>query len=167
MNMNRRNRPSEFESAKVTTRRGFIGTSFAAAASAAMSRARAGDGKAGMADAPASFSPAGELQERIRMTRDRLTGDGEPSFSDRFVLADVALDPVYPRRFTNYSGDLSGRYVGALSLLPPVEGTSRHLRFEYVHGGWTQRLPLVLRPISEQTAGEPHIVAVWFRVRHG
>ena len=50
---------------------------------------------------------------------------GVPSFSKRFILADVALDPAYPRRFSNYSGDLSGRYIGALALFPPPEGTAQ------------------------------------------
>ena len=71
------------------------------------------------------FAPAGELGLRIRMTQDRLTRSGVPSFSAPFVLADVSLDASYLRRFSNYSGDLSGRYIGALALLPPVEGTAR------------------------------------------
>ncbi len=79
----------------------------------------------GPARTPGPFNPGGELSTRITMTQKRLIGDGVPSFSDSFVLADVSLDPAYPRRFSNYSGDLSGRYIGALSLMPPGGETGR------------------------------------------
>jgi hypothetical protein len=69
--------------------------------------------------APASTA-AGELGARIALTMDRFTGGGVPAFTREFVIADVALEP--PRRFNEYSGDLSGRYVEALSLLPPAGG---------------------------------------------
>ena len=42
----------------------------------------------------------------------------DPTFSDNFILADVILSPEYPRRFSNYSGDISGRYIGAVAMLP-------------------------------------------------
>ncbi len=60
---------------------------------------------------------AGELQERIRLTAERLLRGGPPVFTREFVLADVTLGGQ--RRFSEFSGDLSGRYLGALSLLPP------------------------------------------------
>ena len=65
-------------------------------------------------------APAGELAERIRLTADRLTRGGRPEYTRDFVLADVALDRR--RRFWEFSGDLSGRYVEALSALPPAGG---------------------------------------------
>ena len=55
----------------------------------------------------------GPLADRIRLTRDRLLAGSGPRMSDDFVLADVRLTP--PRRFANFSGDLSGRYIGALA----------------------------------------------------
>ena len=56
---------------------------------------------------------------RIQMTLDRLTGtDFSPVFTSDFILADVSLDPDYPRRFYNFSGDLSGRYIEVMSLFP-------------------------------------------------
>jgi DUF1680 family protein len=64
--------------------------------------------------------PAGELAERIALSAGRLTRGKVPEFTHEFILADVALEP--PRRFNEYSGDLSGRYVEALSVLPPGEG---------------------------------------------
>jgi hypothetical protein len=45
-----------------------------------------------------------------------LTGDRyKPVFTDDFILADINIDFENPRRFYNYSGDLSGRYIEALS----------------------------------------------------
>jgi DUF1680 family protein len=38
---------------------------------------------------------------------------GPPVYTDDFVLADAV--PQHSRRFTNYSGDVSGRYIGALA----------------------------------------------------
>ena len=59
------------------------------------------------------------FDHRLQMTLDRLTGtDVSPVFTPEFILADVALDPDYPRRFYNFSGDLSGRYVEVMSLFP-------------------------------------------------
>ena len=60
---------------------------------------------------------AGELQDRIRLTADRLLHGGPPAFTPELILADVTLDKS--RRFAEFSGDLSGRYLGALALLPP------------------------------------------------
>jgi len=60
--------------------------------------------------------PQGEFTLRHEMTRQRLTGDRyKPVFTDEFILADVNIDLENPRRFYNYSGDLSGRYIEALS----------------------------------------------------
>jgi DUF1680 family protein len=61
----------------------------------------------------------GELAARARLTADRLTHGGRPAYSREFVLADVALDRR--RRFWEFSGDLSGRYLEALSVLPPED----------------------------------------------
>lgn len=72
----------------------------------------------------ATVRPEGELARRITMIHDRLMRGEAPRFTEAFVLADVALDPNYPRRFSEYSGDLSGRYIGAMALLPPAGGLS-------------------------------------------
>ena len=64
------------------------------------------------------------FDHRMQMTLDRLTGsDVSPVFTPEFILADVALDPDYPRRFYNFSGDLSGRYVEVMSLFPEQAGS--------------------------------------------
>ncbi len=62
--------------------------------------------------------PAGDLARRIDLTARRLTQSGIPAYTEDFVLADVTLDTR--RRFWNFSGDLSGRWVEALAVLPPA-----------------------------------------------
>ena len=69
-----------------------------------------------VAAVPVGPRAAGELGARIALSAERLTRGGVPAFTRDFILADVALEP--PRRFNEYSGDLSGRYVEALSVLP-------------------------------------------------
>jgi len=62
------------------------------------------------------FIPGGELAARIDLTHQRFDRIQEPAFSDVFILQDVALDPATPRRFQEFSGDVSGRFLGALAL---------------------------------------------------
>jgi len=62
--------------------------------------------------------PDGELDHRIRLSVDRLLDPNRrPAFTPDFILADVDLKPEDPRRFYNFSGDLSGRYIEVISLL--------------------------------------------------
>jgi DUF1680 family protein len=58
-----------------------------------------------------------EFQNRLIASESRLvSSDIPPVFTGDFILADIKLDPEYPRRFSNYSGDLSGRYIEVMSL---------------------------------------------------
>lgn len=57
---------------------------------------------------------AGNLTDRFNLTAKRVLKDGPPVFDEKFVLADANAQPG--RRFTEFSGDVSGRYIGALSL---------------------------------------------------
>lgn len=50
---------------------------------------------------------------RKRAALDRILSGGPPFFTPDFVLADAV--PRHTRRFTNFSGDVSGRYLEALS----------------------------------------------------
>jgi DUF1680 family protein len=101
----------------MTTRRAFTGSLLGAGAALA---ARAGAGAdprpAPAGDPGAGLAPAGELGARVALTASRLGGGGVPAFSREFVVADVVQDSR--RRFSEYSGDLSGRYVEALSVQP-------------------------------------------------
>ena len=65
-----------------------------------------------LAAGPAFF--AGELTERFNRTLERVLRGGPPAYDEAFLLADVIPEDV--RRFTKFSGDLSGRYVGALAI---------------------------------------------------
>ena len=57
---------------------------------------------------------AGDLTRRFELTLERVLQGGPPAYTRELLLADVIPNDI--RRFTNFSGDLSGRYVGALAL---------------------------------------------------
>ena len=61
------------------------------------------------------------LHQRYMLTLKRVLSGGEPAYTEKFILAD--LRPVAERRFTEYSGDVSGRYIGALATAARVYGT--------------------------------------------
>jgi DUF1680 family protein len=71
-----------------------------------------------LAAGPSLF--AGELTARFDRTLERVLHGGPPAYDEAFLLADVIPEDV--RRFTNFSGDLSGRYVGALAIAGPNRG---------------------------------------------
>ena len=74
-------------------------------------------GCGGPASRKASKTEAvGEFTHRMNMTEERLTGSQfNPVFTPEFILADVNINRENPRRFDNYSGDVSGRYIEAFS----------------------------------------------------
>lgn len=51
--------------------------------------------------------------DRYRLTRDRVLSGTGPAYSSEFLLSDLRGEPG--RRFTNFSGDTSGRWIGALA----------------------------------------------------
>ena len=58
---------------------------------------------------------------RYELTLARVLKGESPAYTEEFLLADVRPEPV--RRFTEYSGDLSGRYIGALATAAHVYGS--------------------------------------------
>lgn len=54
-----------------------------------------------------------DLDDRLDRALRRVVDGEAPRYDQQFVLADLAGRP--DRRFLNFSGDLSGRYIGALS----------------------------------------------------
>ena len=66
----------------------------------------------------AGTTPRGEFAMRMRRIQDRLTRPGFPEYTQEFILADVKLDPSYPRLYSDFSGDVSGRYIEALAVAP-------------------------------------------------
>ena len=65
---------------------------------------------------------AGDWSARFDLTLHRILQGGPPYFDDDFVVADAV--PQNTRRFTNFSGDVSGRYIGALSAAARHAGGS-------------------------------------------
>ena len=65
---------------------------------------------------------AGDLTERFELTLERVLRGGPPAYTRDLLLADVIPENV--RRFTNFSGDLSGRYVGALAMASLHKGAA-------------------------------------------
>jgi DUF1680 family protein len=63
---------------------------------------------------------AGDMTARFDRTLDRLLKGGPPYFSTGFVLADAV--PQHTRRFTEFSGDVSGRYIGAVAMAAQLQG---------------------------------------------
>ena len=59
---------------------------------------------------------SGQLKQRVELTYRRLLNGAEPTFTDEFILADLIVDPRKPRRFDDFSGDLSGRFIGAMAI---------------------------------------------------
>jgi DUF1680 family protein len=86
---------------------------------------RGGLAKAGTAQSEGSadstaWSRGGDLSARFELTLRRVLAGESPAYTEEFLLADVRAEPV--RRFTEYSGDTSGRYIGALATAAQVYG---------------------------------------------
>ena len=74
------------------------------------------------ANSPASTSTNASMQERYQLTLRRVLTGTSPAFTEEFLLADVR--PTAGRRFTEFSGDTSGRYIGALATAARVYRTN-------------------------------------------
>jgi hypothetical protein len=146
------------------TRRGFLGASGAGAA-LAMGR-RAVPPAASGAPAPGatpSCVPRGDFAERVALSARRLTVTGTPAYSEPFVLADVTLDAR--RRFYNFSGDVSGRYLEALSALPPPGRSARDLaglvKAILVHQRPDGRFGRAELAFTAEETGNEHMALLW------
>lgn len=80
----------------------------------------------------ATSAVAGELTDRLQLTKTRVLEGAAPHFDERFILADASALPG--RRFTEFSGDVSGRYIGALSVLAKESGERYTLLDRVVDG---------------------------------
>ena len=63
---------------------------------------------------------SGEFPDRYRLTLERVLHGGPPRYSVDFVTADAV--PRHIRRFTEFSGDVSGRYLEALAVCARERG---------------------------------------------
>ncbi len=75
-------------------------------------------------------TPHGETRKRIERAYDRLRST--PLNDIEFVLSDVMFK--YDRRFTNYSGDISGRMLGALNACDAALGQETPFIEELIQG---------------------------------
>ncbi|HSD26244.1 MAG TPA: beta-L-arabinofuranosidase domain-containing protein [Vicinamibacteria bacterium] len=121
---------------RATPRRAFLGQLAMGTTALAASRRAAATDSSTVSASPPATQPAGDLARRVDLTARRLTETGVPAYTADFVLADVALDTR--RRFWNFSGDLSGRWIEALAALPPAGRSAADLA------------PLVARLLSHQ-----------------
>jgi len=113
----------------------------------------------------------GDLSSRLELAMNRILHGDSPRYDENFVIADAI--PLDARRFTNFSGDLSGRYIEALSIaaaagtksaaldrtvasglaLAPFSIPVAHFRLAYSPGGYPmQPAQAILRPLAEATS---------------
>jgi len=93
-----------------------------------------------LSDTPLSTNPvvktgpghAGPDFSRYRLTLNRVLNGTGPAYTPDFLLEDIRATPG--RRFTNFSGDLSGRWIGALSASAATFGESFPSLHEVVRG---------------------------------
>ncbi|PZR27771.1 MAG: hypothetical protein DI535_09300 [Citrobacter freundii] len=106
-----------------------------------------------------------EFDYRMQMTLNRLTTDKMiPQYTEQFILADVNLDPANPRRFYNFSGDLSGRYIEVLSMAPKKSNriqlpqlVSKLISFQHADGRFGSK-DLIFT--EDKISGE-HMALLW------
>lgn len=67
-------------------------------------------------------TPVNELAYRQALATQRLLHGAEPTFTPDFILADIrSTQTIGVRRFDEFHGDLSGRYLSAVAHLPAGE----------------------------------------------
>jgi DUF1680 family protein len=69
----------------------------------------------------APAATATPVHDRYQLTLQRVLSGNSPAYTEEFLLEDVR--PIAGRRFTEYSGDVSGRYIGALATAARVYRT--------------------------------------------
>ena len=108
---------------------------------------------------------AGEFTYRMVMAEERLIeAKYNPVFTPEFILADVNINAGNPRRFDNYSGDLSGRYIEVLSA-QCKHGKCGHLHdivaqaIKYQHPDGRFGNPDLI--FTEKNIGKDHMPLLW------
>lgn len=84
-----------------------------AAKSALLDDQSAGAETAHRASQPPGGSTGTPNHDRYQLTLKRVLHGSQPAYTQEFLLDDLRGEPG--RRFTNFSGDLSGRWIGALA----------------------------------------------------
>ena len=102
------------------------------------------DGPAARAERPTAVGATGKPNlDRYQLTRDRVLAGSRPAYTQEFLLED--LHGLPGRRFTNFSGDLSGRWIGALSACSASFGENFPALDEFVN----KALPLQHAEVRE------------------
>ena len=109
----------------------------------------------------AAIQPLGMLAARLAAAGRRLTAGATPAFTPEFVVADVALAP--PRRFNEFSGDLSGRYIGALATAPagPDDRVTPIVRAVLTNQRRDGRFGNESLAFTASEMGQPHMALLW------
>jgi len=79
------------------------------------------------------------IYDRYRLTLNRVLHGSQPAYTSEFLLEDLRGTPG--RRFTNFSGDLSGRWIGALAASSAAFGEHFSLLDEFVTDATTLQHP--------------------------
>lgn len=70
-----------------------------------------------------SSATAQPMMDRFHLTMDRVLHGTGPAYTPEFLLEDIRATPG--RRFTEFSGDVSGRWIGAMSTAARVYGVAK------------------------------------------
>ncbi len=107
---------------------------------------------------------SGEINQRIQMVTDRIMFGHTPEMSSDFILADISLKPEFKRRFTAFSGDISGRYFDVFSAFPAENNPinlaklmDEALRYQHPDGRFGNP-ELVFDP---DKLASPHMALLW------
>src|ERR1035441_8565181 len=90
------------------------GTRMVASSSPSLATQTSSDSLSSLANRP--------IRERYELSLERVLHGTRPLFSPNFLLEDIQATPG--RRFTEYSGDLSGRWIGALATASAADRKS-------------------------------------------
>lgn len=109
-----------------------------------------------------TLPPPDDLTSRWFMTLSRVLDGGPPVYDAELVLADAA--PRHVRRFTEFSGDASGRFIEALAVVESCQGQRFPLLDEVA-----ARIPSLQKPTGffgdefpdGPIQAKPHMALLW------
>jgi DUF1680 family protein len=107
---------------------------------------------------------SGEINQRIKMVSDRILFGHTPEMSSDFILADISLKPEFKRRFTAFSGDISGRYFDVFSAYPAENNPINMAKLmdealQYQHPDGRFGNPDLL--FDPEKLASPHMALLW------
>ncbi len=112
--------------------------------------------------AEAGSAPSGQPNlDRYRHTLNRVLRGSQPQYTQEFLLEDLRGEPG--RRFTNFSGDLSGRWIGALAASSASFGEEFPALNEFVKKGLPLQHPegYFGKSFDAQHPGDDDLALLW------